>query len=135
MESFRRNRRRRILATIACLAFVLQGFVPSIAHAVASAARAQFYPGALCSADPHGARLRLADAIAAEAPVSGSLPKVAHCPFCSLPAGGEAPVSSAVARDFSLAPVRDVLPSVSLDEPPARPAQWRANTQRAPPQA
>lgn len=136
MQPFRRRSHRRILASIACLAFVLQGLTPSIAHAAASLARAQLFLGELCTADPHGARLRLADAIAAEAPPADrSLPQVAHCPFCALPTGGDAPPSNAVTRDFSLTPARHVLPSVSPDEPAPLPAQWRAQAPRAPPHA
>ncbi len=97
-------------------------------------ARSQLYPGELCSADLHGARLRLAEAIAAEAPASErSVPQVAHCPFCSLPAGGDMPIPNAEIQDFPLASVEDVLPAVSLDVPVTRPAQWRPHTPRAPP--
>lgn len=136
MEHFRRSTRRRILAAIACLAFVLQGLVPSLAHALASTTRANLYPGELCSADPHGARLRLADAIAAEAPASvPSLPDATHCPFCALPFGGETPASTPPVWDFSLREASHVLPSVSPGELPARPAQWRPHAPRAPPMA
>ena len=129
MQLFRRNRSRRLLASIACLAFVLQGFVPSLAHAVASMARSQPFLGELCSADPHGAQLRLADAIAAEAPASErSLPKVAHCPFCLLPAGGDMPVPGVVLWDFSLASVEDVLPGVSLHSSSTRDSRSRSRT-------
>jgi len=130
----RHGLRRRIAASIACLAFVLQSLVPVLAQAAASAARAQFYPGQLCSIDPHGARLRLAGAIDAEAPAPApTLPSAAHCPFCALPVGADAPapadfVWNAAAVDAEVEP-----PSVSVETLLAPSARGRPQAPRAPP--
>ncbi|HEY0879225.1 MAG TPA: DUF2946 family protein [Zeimonas sp.] len=134
MERLRPGPRRRIAASIACLAFVLQGIVPSLAHAMASAARAQFYPGEICSIDRDAARVRLAHAVDAEAPVPAqTLPDAVHCPFCALPFGTDAFPPTAffwdARNDYRVAS----LPSVSAEVPPLRPSQGRPQTPRAPP--
>lgn len=135
MERFRRSKFRRILASIACLAFALQGLVPSLAHALASTARAQLYPGELCSADPHAGYRRFAQALDAEVPASApSLPDAAHCPFCALPLGAEALPSTPPVRDFRFLQADYPLQIVSPEQLPAPPAQWRPHTPRAPPQ-
>lgn len=134
MERLRRGPRRRIAASIACLAFVLQALVPTLAHALANAARAQLHPGELCSVDPHAARTRLAKAIDALAPAPAQpLPSAAHCPFCALSFGADAP---APARFDWNAPAlhEDARPPiVSSDGHFAAPARERPQAPRAPP--
>jgi len=131
--------RRRIAASIACLVFVLQGFVPLLAQATASAARAQFprfHLGALCSIDPVAARARLEKAIDTEAPVPvPSSYGAAHCPFCALPAGTDAPTPPGFGwRIPDAEPGALALPAVSLAASPASPLRGRPQTPRAPPQ-
>ncbi len=134
MERFRRSTVRRFLASIACLAFVLQGLVPSLAHALSSTARAQLYPGELCSADPHAGYQRLAQKLDSETPAPArSLPDAVHCPFCALPFGAEALPSAQPVRDFRPAQEAHSLPIVSPQPPPAPQARWQPHTPRAPP--
>jgi len=136
MKRSRCGLRRRIVAAIACLAFVLQSLVPALAYAAASAARAQYYPGALCSVDSHGARVRLAKAIDAEAPAPAQpAPSAAHCPFCALPAGADAPPPASFGwrghdsgEDFAL-------PIARVDARVNGPARARPQSPRAPPRA
>jgi hypothetical protein len=136
MERFRRGTRRRIAASFACLAFVLQGLVPALAHAMASTARAQLYPGELCSVDPRGARLRLLQAIDDQAPTPMQpAPSAAHCPFCALPLGATGPAPAPFAWDVRDTGVAAFVPIVSADPPLLRPAQGRPQTPRAPPGA
>lgn len=135
MQRFRRGRRSRILASIACLAFVLQGLVPSFAHALASVYRAQHYPGELCSPDPHGARARLARAIDAEAPAPvRPLPPAAHCPFCTLPGAADAPALTPFVGDAPRVSAARSFPNVLSEELPPRPPKQRPQAARAPPQ-
>lgn len=135
MERLRRGPRRRIAASIACLAFVLQALVPALAHAAASVARAQLYPGELCSVDPHAARARLAKAIDAEAPVPAQpAPAAAHCPFCALPFGADTP--AAPARFGWNAPTLDSGAEPAIVRSEGRfvaPARERPQAPRAPP--
>ncbi len=134
MQSSRRALRRRITASIACLAFVLQALVPSLAHAAASAARGSFYPGELCSIDRDGARARIARAIDAEAPAP-SHPSfaAAHCPFCALPPGAAAPGPIGFGWRVFDATTSAVPAVVSLDDRLSGSARGRPQTPRAPP--
>jgi len=130
--------RRRIAASIACLVFVLQGFVPLLAHAAASAARAQFpqfHLGALCSVDAAAARARLEKALDAEAPVPvPSSFGAAHCPFCALPGGADTPTPPSFGWRIPDVDVGALPPpAVSLAASPASPLRGRPQTPRAPP--
>ncbi len=131
MQRFRRGRRSRVLAAIACLAFVLQALVPSLAHAWTSVSRAQLIHGPLCSPDPQGARDRLARAIDQEAPAR-SLPPAAHCPFCTLPVDADAPALTRHAEYALHVAASDEAPIVTPPPPPPA-AQARPQAARAPP--
>jgi len=135
MKPSRCSPRRRIVTAIACLAFVLQSLVPALAYAAASSARAQYYPGALCSIDAHGARARLAKAIDAETPAPAQpAPSAAHCPFCALPAGAGAPPPASFGwhgRDGE----GIALPILRIDAWFRGPARARPQSPRAPPRA
>lgn len=134
MKRLRRGTRRRIAASIACLAFLLHGIVPSLAHAMAGTARTQFLPGPLCSIDPEGALQRLEAAIDAQAPAPAPLPKAAHCPFCALPFGAEGPAPT-WSWDFREI-VAGILPLiVSAEAPATHPSRGRPHAPRAPPGA
>lgn len=136
MERIRRSTRRRITASIACLAFVLQGFVPTLAHAIASAAHAQSYPGELCSIDPQGARLRLAQVLDAEAPAPvQSPPSAAHCPFCALPFAADAPAAIPSLWKIAQSRTTAALPIAPDDDALPRAVQRRPQAPRAPPHA
>lgn len=136
MQHFRRGRRSRVFASIACLAFVLQGLVPSLAHALASVSRAQHYPGELCSADPRGAHVRLSRALDAEAPTPARpLPVAAHCPFCALPGAADAPALAPFVGDAPRVPAARSVPIVLSEAHPPRPAQQRPQAARAPPRS
>lgn len=138
MKRPRRSLRRRIAASIACLAFVLQGFVPLLAQAAASAARGQLYLGALCSVDHAGARVRLGKALDAEAPVplpSSSL-GAAHCSFCALPWGADAPPPPSFGwriPDVDIGARLPIIPIVA--SPVATPSRGQPQAPRAPPRA
>ncbi|MCO5100698.1 MAG: hypothetical protein M9885_07330 [Burkholderiaceae bacterium] len=135
MKPSRCSLRRRTVAAIACLAFVLQSVVPALAYAAASAARAQYYPGALCSIDAHGARVRLAEAIDAETPAPAQPATVAaHCPFCALPAGAVAPPPAGIRWHGSDGP-GVALPTPRIDDRSRGPARARPQSPRAPPSA
>ncbi|MDT3679220.1 MAG: hypothetical protein ROZ64_10350 [Burkholderiaceae bacterium] len=132
--------RRRIAASIACLVFVLQGFVPLLAQATASAARTQFpqfHLGALCSIDPVAARARLEKMLDDEAPVPvPSSFGAAHCPFCALPGGADAPTPPSFGWRIPDANVGALpLPAVSLAASPTGPLRGRPQTPRAPPRS
>ncbi|MCD6674600.1 MAG: DUF2946 family protein [Burkholderiaceae bacterium] len=136
MKRPRRSLRRRIAASIACLAFVLQGFVPLLAQAAASAARGQFYLGALCSVDHAGARVRLGKALDAEAPAPlPSSPGTAHCSFCALPWGADAPTPPSFGWRIPDVDIDARLPIVPIVASPATPARGQPQAPRAPPRA
>lgn len=130
-----RSLRRRIAASIACLAFVLQGFVPVLAQAAASATRGQLYLGTLCSADHAAARMRLDKALDAEAPapLSSSSLGAAHCAFCALPWGADAPTPPSFGWRISHVDIGALPPVVPIVASPATPARGQPQAPRAPP--
>lgn len=133
----RRRRPTRIAAWLACAAILLQAIVPALGHARTASARAGVYLGELCSIDRTGAALRLARAIDAQAPAEPvtPLPAAAHCPFCPLPPGADAPPPAPFAWDAAQPPSGDSLRRIAHAAPPAAAPRWRAQAPRAPPRA
>ncbi len=114
---------------------MLQSLVPAFAHAAASAARAQFDPGRLCSVDSNAAGLRLAAATTdtpSPAPPP-ALPSAAHCPFCALPIGACAPAPEAWTWDAAPIDTGVGAPLAEADVPPPLAARGRPQEPRAPP--
>ncbi|MBN9463411.1 MAG: DUF2946 domain-containing protein [Burkholderiales bacterium] len=129
---------RRLAAWIACLAIVLETFVPALAPAIAGAlardAEAAMLAGATCSASPAGHALpSLADTLPGQ-PQRPAGSTGAHCPWCPWPPAQPGLASAFVAGAvLALAPF--TVPHATAHAARQRTDGWSPANPRAPPLA